>query len=149
MAGARGTWRHLEDLPDEVLLTRADVEAAAEVLAGAGIVVLQLQQPVDALRAALGPAGGRVVLDDGPDLVVLGAGADGDVAARPGGELVVPHADVPVVDTTGAGDAFSAALVAALARDPEDPAAAVRDGADAAGRTVVHLGGRPSLSPRR
>lgn len=199
VADARGTWRYLEDLPEEVLLTRADVEAAAEVLAGAGIVVLQLQQPVDALRAALGLAVGRVVLDggpppddgaraellagasvlradaqeaglwagrpvdgaddalaaaralldEGPDLVVLAAGSDGDVAAWPGGELVVPHADVPVVDTTGAGDAFTAALVAALAREPGDPAAAVRAGADAAGRTVVHLGGRPSLSPRR
>lgn len=147
VADARGTWRYFEDLPEEVLLTRADVEAAAEVLAGAGIVVLQLQQPVDGADDALAAA--RALLDDGPDLVVLGAGADGDVAAWPGGELVVPHADVPVVDTTGAGDAFTAALVAALAHDPADPASAVRDGADAAGRTVVHLGGRPSLSPRR
>jgi ribokinase len=66
---AGGEWRYLEDLPDDVLLTAADVDAAAEVLAAAATVVVQLQQPLDAVQAALvraRRAGATVVLDGAP-----------------------------------------------------------------------------------
>jgi len=63
---------------------------------------------------------------------------------RPEGSLVVPLGDAPVVDTTGAGDTFVAALVAALAEGLE-PAECGRRAAAAAGRTVRHPGGRPRL----
>jgi sugar/nucleoside kinase (ribokinase family) len=43
------------------------------------------------------------------------AGQDGNALVWPGGSLVIPLADGPVIDTTGAGDAFVAALVAGLA----------------------------------
>jgi ribokinase len=192
---AGGEWRYLEDLPGEVLLTPADVAAAEDLVAGARAVLLQLQQPADALLPAARAARGTVVLDGapppdpaatgdllgaadvlradakeaaawagrevddpaaalaaardllarGPRLVVLGAGSAGNAAAWPGGDVVVPLGDAEVVDTTGGGDAFTAALVAALLDAPDDPAAAVRRGADAAGRTVTHLGGRPAL----
>jgi ribokinase len=64
-----GHWRYLQDLPDVVLLTAADVEAAAPVLAAAATVVVQLQQPLAAVCAAVDHgrrAGAAVVLDGAP-----------------------------------------------------------------------------------
>jgi ribokinase len=63
-----GTRRLLEGVPAESLVDRADVERAAPLLRKACLVVLQLQQPMDALlRAAqIGyEAGARLVLDGG------------------------------------------------------------------------------------
>lgn len=52
----------------------------------------------------------------GPRLVVLTDGPNGVRAFRPGEQLrALPAAAVPVLDTVGAGDAFSAGLLAALA----------------------------------
>jgi fructokinase len=52
----------------------------------------------------------------GPALVVLTLGADGALAVGPDGDLVEVSAPrVQVVDTVGAGDAFSAALLGGLA----------------------------------
>ncbi|MFF0369951.1 PfkB family carbohydrate kinase [Micromonospora sp. NPDC005087] len=62
-----GRWRYLQHLPDEVLLTAADVEASAELLCAADAVLVQLQQPpVAALTAArLAHDAGRLVVLDG------------------------------------------------------------------------------------
>ncbi len=192
---AEGTWRYLQDLPPEVLLTADDVAAAKSVLTRARTVVVQLQQPLDAVCAAADIArrgGATVVLDGappdpsasadllamtdvlraddteaalwadaeigsaaeavrtarsllgrGPRMVVLGAGSEGNVVVWPDGEAVLPLGDADVVDTTGAGDAFTAGIVAALDRGPEE---AARWGSAAAGLTVGHVGGRPRLS---
>lgn len=52
----------------------------------------------------------------GPALVVVTLGGDGAVAVRAGGEQVRrPSPPVTVVDTVGAGDAFSSGLLGALA----------------------------------
>jgi fructokinase len=64
----------------------------------------------------------------GPDLVVLTRGPQAPVALRPDGSSVVgPIPAGPVVDTVGAGDAFSAGLLAWLAEagalHPGGPAA--------------------------
>lgn len=62
----------------------------------------------------------------GPSLVVVTLGADGAVARQPGGDEVrVDAPTVRVVDTVGAGDAFTSALLAGLAR--HDLLAALRD----------------------
>jgi ribokinase len=61
--------------------------------------------------------------------------------------VVLPLTGGPQVDTIGAGDAFIAALVAALARGA-GAADAGRQAVAAAGRTVAHLGGRPHLRSR-
>ena len=50
----------------------------------------------------------------GPVLVVVTLGADGAVAFHAAGESRVPAVPVTVVDTVGAGDAFSAGLLAGL-----------------------------------
>jgi fructokinase len=51
----------------------------------------------------------------GPALVVITRGGDGVLAVRGSGTWEVPAFDVRVVDTVGAGDAFSAGLLAGLA----------------------------------
>ena len=182
---AGGEYRYVEDLP---LLTAADVEAAAASIRRRDAVLVQLQQPPEAVTAAarLGHDAGRlVVLDGAPgDEALLGyAGvvrADGKeaeqwlgvaaeefaAAARgllakgpklialevPGanlfvwadGELRVPLSDAEVVDTTGGGDAFVAALTASLLRG-ETYETAARHATAASGATVSHPGGRPDL----
>jgi fructokinase len=52
----------------------------------------------------------------GPALVVVTRGGDGVFALGPAGECDLPAQPVRVVDTVGAGDAFTAGLLAALGR---------------------------------
>lgn len=56
----------------------------------------------------------------------LTAGADGSYLLDDGRTLAVPAFDVPAVDTTGAGDAFTAGLLDAWVLDGQDAAAAGR-----------------------
>jgi ribokinase len=86
----------------------------------------------------------RKLLDRGPRLIAV-AVDDGNLFVWADGEVHVPLTDDPVVDTTGGGDAFVAALTAALLRGDPYPEAARRATA-ASGATVGHPGGRPDLS---
>jgi len=65
-----------------------------------------LEPDVPAIAAA------RALLDGGPALVLLTRGGDGAVAIGRGLEAVVPTPAVDVVDTIGAGDAFSGGWLA-------------------------------------
>lgn len=127
----------LDGVPDRELLTLAGVLRAdaheAELLLGE-----QIRSPQEAVRA------GRRLLREGPDLVVLAVEGAGNVFVWAGGELFLPLDDVEVVDTTGAGDAFVAALTATLLRGGGVEVAA-RQAVRAAGKTVRHPGGRPDL----
>jgi sugar/nucleoside kinase (ribokinase family) len=70
---------------------------------------------VDGARDAAGAA--RVLQGDSGGWVVVKLGARGCFAVGPdGAEIAVPAPAVSVADTTGAGDAFNAGLVGALAR---------------------------------
>ncbi|MGY1608311.1 MULTISPECIES: PfkB family carbohydrate kinase [unclassified Geodermatophilus] len=205
-----GRRRLLEDVPDGVLLTADDVAAAAGAVTGCRALSLQLQQPGEAVRAALrlarpdalvvadgAPADdatraalldratvlradaqeagllvGRALggVDDvraaarelvaaGPRLVALSAGDDGEVVAwrggrppvgrgadwPPDGVVRVPLSDTEPVDPTGGGDAFVAALTAALL-DGASPTGAARAASAAGTLTVQRLGGRPALT---
>jgi ribokinase len=126
-----------ERLRDE-LLACADVVRAdhqeAELLAGR-----QITGADDAVRAA------REVMERGPALVAFAVDDVGNVFAWDGGELVVPLGDVEVVDTTGGGDAFVAALTFALSRG-DAPEEAARLAVKASGDTVTRPGGRPDLT---
>jgi fructokinase len=51
----------------------------------------------------------------GPAIVVVTCGSDGAAAYGPAGRVEVPGTRVAVADTVGAGDAFTAGLLAALA----------------------------------
>ncbi|WP_345712215.1 PfkB family carbohydrate kinase, partial [Kineococcus glutinatus] len=125
-----------EEVRADALRTATDVRAdshEAQLLVGRELA------GVDAVRRAAAD-----LVAAGPRLVVLSAGADGDVAAWDGGSVIVPHPDVPPADPTGGGDTFTAALaVAVLRRD--GPEEVVRWVAAASTLTVQHLGGRPDL----
>jgi ribokinase len=189
-----GKWRYLEDIPDDVLLTEADVAAATPTLAEAAAVIVQLQQPSKAALTAARHAGRLVVLEgavrddehrepllaavdvlradsqeaelltgqrlddvdtavraardllaSGPALVVF-ALDDGNLFVWADDHLFLPLGDTEVVDTTGGGDAFTAALTAALVRG-QGPHEAARRAVAAAAATVGHPGGRPDLRP--
>jgi ribokinase len=195
-----GQWRYLESVPAPALLAPTDLAGAAEILGKASTVILQLQQPADAVLAALDHVGPetRVIMDGvpedertrsavlraatvlrldaheaellagepipdeaaarrvaedllsrGPELVVIAVGTEGNLVAAPGDATLLPLVDATaVVDTTGGGDAFVAGLAWALDRG-EDRVRAGRLATAAAGLTVGHPGGRPTLTAAR
>lgn len=183
-------WRYLEDLPDGVLLREDDLPL--DLIARAGAVVVQLQQPPEVALRAARTATGRVVLDGAPErlrdellacadvvradhqeaelltgreirtaddavaaarrlmpkeLVAFAVDGVGNVFVWDSGELVVPLGDVEVVDTTGGGDAFVAALTFALTRG-DGPADAAKLAVEASAAAVSHAGGRTKLTGR-
>ncbi|MES4888608.1 sugar kinase [Streptomyces sp. NPDC096012] len=78
-------------------------------------------------------------------LVVAKAGADGALVARSGTvDARVPAVSAAPRDTTGAGDAFTGAFLAALLSGA-DPREAARRGCLAGAEAVRHVGGRPPL----
>lgn len=88
------------------------------------------------------------LLSAGPSVVALTVPGRGDLVAWAGGERLVEHEEVDVVDVTGGGDAFVAGMVTAL-RHGATPAEAGELASAAAGRVVQTLGGRPALSGLR
>ena len=87
------------------------------------------------------------LLSQGPSLVALAIGGIGNLIAWPEDCILLPLTETQVVDTTGAGDAFTAALIMALAQGGS-PQRAGRLAVAAAGATVGHPGGRPALTPK-
>lgn len=76
-------------------------------------------------------------------LAVLTRSEKGAVVVSAGKHLNVPTDTVQVVDTTGAGDAFAAGFLAALARG-NDLEACARLGNRAAGAIITRVGARPA-----
>jgi ribokinase len=154
-------------------LSRAHVDAFAERIGRADICVVQLEIPVDTALYALEVArraGVRTILNPAPappapiapevdyvtpneteEEAVRGARATlvltlGDEGAEIDGTRV-PAFPASVVDTTGAGDAFTAAFAVALAEGvPELDA--VRWGCAAGAHMVEHAGVVPGLPTR-
>ena len=154
-------------------LTPAHVDAFAPRIQAADVLLVQLEIPVEtALHAlAVGRAAGvRTILNPAPaPPAPLAAVADyltpneseapavanakgtlvltlGERGARTGDELV-PAFPAETVDTTGAGDAFCAALAVALAEGATD-LDAVRWGCAAGAHMVEHQGVVPGLPTR-
>ncbi|ELS52376.1 carbohydrate kinase family protein [Streptomyces viridochromogenes] len=106
-------------------------------------VLLPSRDEVCLLTGLSRPADAAAELSRHVPLVVAKQGADGALVARSG--TVVAHVPaLPAVprDTTGAGDAFSGAFLAALltGAGPED---AAREGCRAGALAVERVGGRP------
>lgn len=93
-------------------------------------------------------AAARALLARGARGVVVTLGADGALVVTGGGAHHVPAFRAgPVVETTGAGDAFSGGFATALA-EGLDPVAAARFGAATAGISVTRPGTAPSMPTR-
>lgn len=112
-------------------------EAEAEALTGRSVATL------DDARAAAG-----LLLERGVGHVVLTLGARGALVAAPGiAEHIPACAAGPVVDTTGAGDAFNGGFAVALS-EGLDPVAAARFGCAVAGLSVTRHGTAASMPAR-
>ncbi len=111
-------------------------ETEAETLLGYPVA-----DEASAVRAA------RELLATGPQAVVLKLGARGALLCTPTGEAWVVPFRVPVVDTTGAGDAFTAGLIVAMVEGQALPQA-VRF-ANAAGALAVTQMGTMNAMPTR
>ena len=80
--------------------------------------------------------------------VVVKRGGEGALAARGAERAAVPGFAVPVVDTTGAGDAFDAGFLSALLAG-EPLAACVRYGNACGALTVTQVGGPGAIGRER
>ncbi|MGC1215399.1 MAG: PfkB family carbohydrate kinase [Micromonospora sp.] len=127
-----------------------DPDGAAELLGLADVLRADAKEagllvgdpPKD---AEAGLHAGRELLGRGPWLVAVEVAGEGNAFVWSDGELFVPISETPTVDTTGAGDAFVAALTVGLLRgEPHERTA--RYAVAAAGATVGHPGGRPALT---
>ena len=177
----------------------ADVEARAGLIAGAGVFVTQLEQPMEAAHRALEIAragGAKTILNPAPaatlsdamlalcDVVTPNESEAEGITGLPVGSLDeaaaaakalrrrgvgaaivtlgemgalyhdgartvhVPAFDAgPVVETTGAGDAFNGGFAVALA-EGRDPVEAVRFGCATAAISVTRPGTAPSMPAR-
>ena len=116
------------NLDEGRLITGLDDPAAVAV-------ALRALAPVVALT--LGPAGCLIAFDCGLRI------ADCGIVAEDGDTVVVhvPAVATPVVDTTGAGDAFAGGFLAAYLRG-RDPVAAGQAGVLAAAEVVARVGPR-------
>lgn len=92
-------------------------------------------------------AAARQLLKQGVQAVVITLGAEGALVATEDGVEHVPGQRVDVVDTTGAGDAFSGALAVALAEGME-LAKAVAFSNAAAALQVTKIGTAPAMPYR-
>ncbi len=119
---------------DDALLAHADVVRADDKEAGMLLGVPPAEMPGAA----------RKLLEKGPRLIAV-AVDEGNLFVWADGDVLVPLTDDEIVDTTGGGDAFVAALTASLLRGDPYPEAARRATA-ASGATVGHAGGRPDLA---
>jgi sugar/nucleoside kinase (ribokinase family) len=99
--------------------------------------LLMREQDVDPLAALTALA----------ETAVLKRGAAGCLARHGGREFAVPAVAAREVDATGAGDAFAAGVIAALARG-RDLSAALQAGVAEGAQCVGLLGGRPPLRER-
>lgn len=112
-------------------------ESEAEILTG-----IKVASQADAERAA------EMLLSFGVRNVVITLGAQGAFLKNTATSALIPAYDAgPVVETTGAGDAFNGGLAVALA-EGADIVEAVRFGCAVAGLSVTRAGTAPSMPTR-
>jgi len=92
------------------------VEAGRALCAQSDLVKVNAFEGALIAGSSVPEAGARSIAAMGPALAVVTLGAGGCVWAGAAGEGANPASQVVAVDSTGAGDAFSAGLIAALYR---------------------------------
>ncbi|MFD4410690.1 carbohydrate kinase family protein [Streptomyces sp. NPDC058246] len=127
-------------------LTELGVDRFLELVDGVD-VLLPSRDEAYLLTGLPDPADAAAKLSRHVPLVVAKQGADGAVVARSGTVRAhVPALPATPRDTTGAGDAFTGAFLAALlgGAEPEEAAA---EGCGAGATAVERVGGRPPTGP--
>ncbi|MER6461825.1 carbohydrate kinase family protein [Streptomyces sp. NPDC001288] len=108
-------------------------------------VLLPSRDEACLLTGLADPADAAAALSRRVPLVVVKAGADGALLAEAGGvPMRVPAEPATPRDTTGAGDAFTGAFLAALVAGA-DPGRAAALGCRAGARAVERVGARPPV----
>ncbi|MEV5353050.1 PfkB family carbohydrate kinase [Streptomyces sp. NPDC052693] len=108
-------------------------------------VLLPSRDEARLLTGVADAADAAAVLSRRVPLVVAKQGCEGALVARAGRVCArVPAVPAKPRDTTGAGDAFTGAFLAALLAGA-DPAAAAAEGCRAGARAVERVGGRPPV----
>lgn len=128
-----------ENLPDELIRLLYAVRPnshEAEVLTG-----IKVRDRDTAFEAA------RQLQGRGPRLISTQAGSDGNVMLWGEQEEWVPKVELETVDSTGAGDAFIAALSVAIIEN-QSPAEALRFCSAAAALTTTRLGAQSGIPHR-
>lgn len=112
-------------------------------------VLLPNRDEAAALTGLQDPAEAARRLAEQAELVAVKLGPDGVLLCQDGNLTHVPAADPggPVLDTTGAGDAWGAAFVVGLRRGME-PAAAAAAANRLGARVVARIGARPAVDLR-
>lgn len=129
-------------------LTELGVDRFLELCAGVD-VLLPSRDEACLLTGLPDPADAAAKLSRHFPLVVAKLGDDGALVARSGSVRVhVPAQPATPRDTTGAGDAFTGAFLAALLAGAE-PEGAATAGCAAGAKAVERVGGRPPTGSRR
>jgi sugar/nucleoside kinase (ribokinase family) len=126
------------------VINRIGVDVLASALVSAAVNVLL---PNESEALALIPGTGDIWsalprLGSLAPVVVLKMGGAGAAVVEGGRERVIKTTHVPPLDTTGAGDAFNAAVLAGIFQG-QNLEVAIQTGHDIAGEVVRRYGGRP------
>jgi ribokinase len=134
-----------------VMSATPEPSAGADLAARADVLIVNETEACELLGIAEGDRPWLDVVRDltglGPTVAIVTLGAAGAVVCAGGEASAVAAPTVEVVDTTGAGDAFSGAFGAELAGGAS-AVAAVRYGVAAGSWAVTKPGAQPSM-PRR
>lgn len=122
-------------------------ERFLDAVAGAGVLLPNEDEArlLAGLPEGAGVARAATALSRRVPLVVVTRGPAGALVAERGritAEVAAADPAEAVVDSTGAGDAFTGAFLAARL-EGADPPEAARAGGRAAARAITHPGGRP------
>ncbi|HEY0485658.1 MAG TPA: PfkB family carbohydrate kinase [Mycobacteriales bacterium] len=143
LATARGRGlRTSVDVASGALLADAGTERVLGWLAGTVDLVLANADEAAVLTGHTDPYAAALALAGADRAAVVKRGADGAVWAEHGEVVAVPAPAVAIVDTTGAGDAFAAGLLAALATG-EGPVEALYAGVRLGSEVAARAGARP------
>ncbi len=140
--GCRARTRALLALDPQEEYVEGNVEAILDLVARVDVFMPSL----DEVRRLLGHAeparAARQLAARGPGIVVVKMGAEGSLIhqAGTGRDIVMPAYPVRPLDTTGAGDAYCSAFMAALVTKPGDVRHAAAAGAVAASYAVGGYG---------
>jgi ribokinase len=144
--GRNGMKTVLNPAPVPADLLDTEVLQAVDVITPNRVELGQLTG-IDTARPENVPNAARKLLDKGPGCVVVTLGAEGCLFVNRHSEVITRSHRVDVVDTVGAGDAFSAALAVALSEGRS--AADAATWANAAAALAVTAPGAQSALPYR
>jgi len=97
------------------------------------------RKEVEVLTGTSWKEGTRRLIDCGPKVVICTLGEDGVFVVHKNGEFHVPALEVPVVDTTGAGDVFVAGFIGSRLKD-KSLEESVQEGVSLASKSITGMG---------